>query len=101
MIRDFTDAAECCPGQHWAPQARRALSGLIKAWHDAVADGRQAIPADAAGPMIAEFRRAVTVGLAAVPRIPGPKNKTKQPQADKGTVKPYERRPWSARPGGG
>ncbi len=78
LIRDFTDAAECYPGQHWAPQARRALSGLIKAWHDAVADGRQAIPADAAGPMIAEFRRAVTVGLAAVPRIPGPKNKTKQ-----------------------
>ena len=26
--------------------------------------------------MIREFRRAVTVGLAAVPRIPGPKNST-------------------------
>ena len=28
--------------------------------------------------MIREFRRAVTVGLAAVPRIPGPKNSTAQ-----------------------
>ncbi|MGH3163159.1 MAG: IS66 family transposase [Streptosporangiaceae bacterium] len=78
LIRDFTDAAETYPGQHWAAQARRALSALIKAWHDAVADGLPAIPADAADPLITEFRRAVTVGLASVPRVPGPRNKTKQ-----------------------
>ena len=78
LIRDYTDAAESYPGQHWPAQARRALSGLIKARNDAVAAGLAAIPADAAGPLITEFRRAVTVGLAAVPRIPGPKNKTKQ-----------------------
>jgi hypothetical protein len=78
LIRDYTDAAESCPGQHWPAQARRALSGLIAAWHDAAADGMPAIPADVADPLITEFRRAVTVGLASVPRVPGPKNKVKQ-----------------------
>jgi transposase len=78
LIRDYTDAAESCTGQHWPAQARRALSGLIAAWHDAVADGLPAIPAQIAEPLITEFRRAVTVGLASVPRIPGPKNKVRQ-----------------------
>lgn len=36
------------------------------------------IPADAADPLILEFRRAVRAGLAAVPRIPGPKHATAQ-----------------------
>ncbi|MFI5068631.1 MAG: IS66 family transposase [Streptosporangiales bacterium] len=78
LVRDFTDAAESYPGQHWAAQARRALSGFIAAWHDAVAAGLPAIPADVADPLVTEFRRAVAVGLASVPRVPGPKNKTRQ-----------------------
>ncbi|MGH3198013.1 MAG: IS66 family transposase [Streptosporangiaceae bacterium] len=78
LIRDYTDAAESYPGQHRAAQARSALSALIKAWHDAVAAGHAAIPAGIADPLITGFRRAVTAGLAAVPRVPGPKNKTKQ-----------------------
>ncbi|HXZ71646.1 MAG TPA: IS66 family transposase [Streptosporangiaceae bacterium] len=78
LVRDFTDCDQAHPGQHWPQQARRALSGLVKAWHDAIAGGLDAIPSDAAEPLITEFRRAVTVGLSRVPRIPGPKNKTKQ-----------------------
>jgi transposase len=78
LIRDFTDAAETYPGQIWPEQARRALSGLIKAWHDALAAGQPAIPAGVADPLATEFRRAVTVGLSRVPRVPGPKNSTKQ-----------------------
>ncbi|HTQ93810.1 MAG TPA: IS66 family transposase [Streptosporangiaceae bacterium] len=78
LIRDFTDAAETYPGQIWPEQARRALSGLIKAWHDALAAGQPAIPAGVADPLATEFRRAVTVGLSRVPRVPGPKNTTKQ-----------------------
>jgi len=62
LVRDYTDAAETYPGQIWPVQARRALSGLIKAWHDAVAAGQPAI----------------RVGLAGVPRVPGPKNTTRQ-----------------------
>jgi hypothetical protein len=78
LVRDFTDAAESYPGQHWPGQARRALSGLIAAWHDAVAGGLPAIPADVADPLVTEFRRAVTVGLSSVSRVPGPKNKVRQ-----------------------
>ncbi|HTQ89188.1 MAG TPA: IS66 family transposase, partial [Streptosporangiaceae bacterium] len=78
LVRDYTDAAETYPGQIWPVQARRALSGLIKAWHDAVAAGQPAIPARVADPLITEFRRAIRVGLAGVPRLPGPKNTTRQ-----------------------
>jgi transposase len=78
LVRDYTDAAESYPGQHWPAQARRALSGLIAAWHDAVTDGLPAVPADVADPLVTEFRRAVTVGLSAVPRVTGPKNQVKQ-----------------------
>ncbi|MGH3846939.1 MAG: IS66 family transposase [Pseudonocardiaceae bacterium] len=78
LIRDYTDAAETYPGQHWPEQARHALSGLIKAWNNAVAAGQPAIPAAVAGPLVTEFRRAVTVGLSRVPRVPGPKNSTRQ-----------------------
>jgi transposase len=78
LIRDLTGAAESYPVQIWPGQARRALSGLIKAWHDAVAGGQAAIPAQAADPLVTEFRRAVSVGLSRVPRVPGPKNTTRQ-----------------------
>jgi transposase len=72
LLRDFQDAAESYPGAIWPEQAQRALRGLIRAWHDARDTGLAAIPAEAADPLILEFRRAVRSGLAAVPRIPGP-----------------------------
>jgi len=78
LLRDFQDAAESYPGAIWPEQAQRALRGLIRAWHDARDTGLAAIPADAADPLILEFRRAVRSGLAAVPRIPGPKSSTAQ-----------------------
>jgi transposase len=78
LIRDFADCAETYPGAGWPEQARRALRGLIRAWHAAREQGLPAIPAGDREPLELEFRRAVTVGLAAVSRVPGPKNKVKQ-----------------------
>jgi len=78
LIRDYQDAAETYPDAIWPAQAQRALRGLIKAWHLARDAGQACIPAVAADPLITEFRRAVTVGLSAVPRIPGPKHSTAQ-----------------------
>ena len=78
LLRDYEDCAEAYPGAHWPAQAQRALRGLIHAWHGARDAGLTAIPADTAAPLALEFRRAVTVGLSQVPRIPGPKNTTKQ-----------------------
>ena len=70
--------AETHPDAIWPAQAQRALRGLIKAWHKAREQGLAAIPAATADPLITEFRRAVTVGLSKVPRIPGPKHSTAQ-----------------------
>ncbi len=78
LLRDYQDAAETYPDAHWPAQAQRALRGLIHAWNLARDNGLAAIPDHTAGPLITEFRRAVTVGLSAVPRIPGPKNSTAQ-----------------------
>jgi len=78
LIRDFADCAETYPGSGWPEQAQRALRGLIHAWHAAREQDLLAIPDDVRGPLELEFRRAVTVGLSAVPRVPGPKNGTKQ-----------------------
>ena len=78
ILRDYQDAAETYPDAHWPAQAQRALRGLIHAWNAARDSGLAAIPGDTAAPLITEFRRAVTVGLSAVPRIPGPKNSTAQ-----------------------
>ena len=78
LARDFQDGAETYPDAIWPVQAQRALRGLVKAWHDARDVGLPAIPAGVAGPLATEFRRAVRVGLASVPRIPGPKNSTAQ-----------------------
>jgi hypothetical protein len=78
LLRDYEDAAESYPGAHWPAQAQRALRGLIHAWHDARDAGLAAIPAATADPLALEFRRAVTVGLSQVPRIPGPKSSTAQ-----------------------
>jgi transposase len=71
LVRDYQDAA-------WPAQAQRGLRGLITAWHGAREQDLAAIPAATADPLITEFRRAVTVGLSQVPRIPGPKHSTAQ-----------------------
>jgi transposase len=78
LVRDFADCAETYPDAAWPEQAVRSLRGLIHAWHAAREQGLPAIPAEDREPLELEFRRAVTVGLAAVSRVPGPKNKTRQ-----------------------
>src|SRR6266496_910354 len=78
IVRDFEDCAESYPGAVWPVQAQRALRGLIHAWHAAREQGLDAIPADVRKPLEHEFRHAVLAGLASVPRVPGPKNSTKQ-----------------------
>ena len=78
IVRDFEDCAESYPGAVWPVQAQRALRGLIRAWHAAREQGLDAIPAGVREPLEHEFRHAVLAGLASVPRVPGPKNSTKQ-----------------------
>jgi transposase len=78
LIRDFEDCAETYPGSGWPQQAQRALRGLIRAWHAARERHLPAVPAEVRQPLELEFRRAVTVGLSAVPRVPGPKTTVKQ-----------------------
>jgi transposase len=78
ILRDYQDAGETYPDAIWPAQAQRALRGLIRAWHDARDAGLTQVPAAAADPLAREFRRAVAVGLSAVPRIPGPKHSTAQ-----------------------
>jgi hypothetical protein len=78
ILRDYQDCAETYPDAIWPVQAQRALRGLIHAWHEARDQQLSLIPADIAGPLEKEFRHAVLAGLASVPRVPGPKNSTKQ-----------------------
>jgi transposase len=78
LIRDYEDCAESYPGAVWPVQAQRALRGLIHAWHAAREQDLDAIPAGVREPLEHEFRHAVLAGLASVPRVPGPKNSTKQ-----------------------
>jgi transposase len=78
LIRDFADCAETCPCAGWPGQAQRALRGLIRAWRSAREQGLPAIPAEEREPLETGFRRAVAVGLAAVSRVPGPKNHARQ-----------------------
>ena len=78
LLRDYQDCAETYPDAIWPVQAQRALRGLIRAWHAARDQQHPAIPAATAGPLEREFRHAVLAGLASVPRVPGPKNSTKQ-----------------------
>jgi hypothetical protein len=72
------DCAETYPGAGWPEQAQRALRGLIRAWHAARGQGLPPIPGDIREPLETEFRRAVTVDLSAVRRVPGPKTTVKQ-----------------------
>ena len=78
ILRDYQDCAESYPGAVWPVQAQRALRALIRAWHTAREQGVEAIPAGVREPLEHEFRHAVLAGLASVPRVPGPKNSTKQ-----------------------
>jgi len=78
ILRDYQDCAETYPDAVWPVQAQRALRGLIHTWHAARDQQLPAIPAATAGPLEHEFRHAVLAGLASVPRVPGPKNSTKQ-----------------------
>ena len=78
LIRDFEDCAEVYPGSGWPEQAQRALRGLVRAWHAAREQDVPAIPGDIRQPLELEFRRAVTFGLSAVPRVPGPRTTVKQ-----------------------
>jgi transposase len=78
LIRDYQDAAESWPDAIWPVQAKRALRGLIRAWHQARDQERAEIPARIRDPLTKEFRHAVLAGLSDVPRIPGPKNTTGQ-----------------------
>jgi hypothetical protein len=78
ILRDYQDCAETYPGAVWPVQAQRALRGLIRGWHAAREQGLAAIPADVLNPLAHEFRHAVLAGLASVPRVPGPKNSTRQ-----------------------
>ena len=78
ILRDYEDCAESYPDAVWPVQAQRALRSMIHAWHAACEQGLSAIPADAPKPLEHEFRHAVLAGLASVPRVPGPRNSTKQ-----------------------
>jgi hypothetical protein len=78
ILRDLQDCAEAYPGTVWPAQAREALRNLIHARNQASAAGLAAVPAAAREPLERLFRRAITVALADVPRVPGPKNSTKQ-----------------------
>jgi transposase len=78
ILRDYQDCAEAYPDAVWPVQAQRALRGLIHAWHAARGQDLEAIPAGVRKPLEHEFRHAVLAGLASVPRVPGPKNSTKQ-----------------------
>ncbi|HUZ25480.1 MAG TPA: transposase, partial [Streptosporangiaceae bacterium] len=78
ILRDYQDCAEAYPDAVWPVQAQRALRGLIHAWHAAREQGLEAIPGGVRKPLEHEFRHAVLAGLASVPRVPGPKNCTKQ-----------------------
>jgi hypothetical protein len=75
LLRDLADAAECYPDQHWPAQAQRELRALIGAHHRAREAGLTQVPADQRSSHITELRRAVRVGLAAIPRVPGAKAK--------------------------
>ena len=78
LLRDFADAEQAYPDQHWPAQAQRALRGLIRAWHTARAQGMAEITEPLREALTLEFRRAIRVGLAQVPRVPGPRHCTAQ-----------------------
>lgn len=79
LLRDLEDVGEVYPDSPWPGQAQRALRGLVRAWHAARDAGQRRVPDEVAGPLTAEFRGAVRVGLSEVPRADGPAATTRQP----------------------
>jgi hypothetical protein len=78
LVRDLDSAAEDYPGAHWPTQARRAMLALNNAAHAARASGAGHIPAAILDKHTLDLRRAVRVGLAQIPRRPGPRSSTRQ-----------------------
>ena len=78
LLRDLTAAGESHPSHHWPAQAIRALRFLVHAANTARGAGLTAVPQEASQEAVLELRRAVTFGLAQIPRIPGPAGSTKQ-----------------------
>jgi transposase len=70
LLRALTDAAEAHPDHTWPTQATDALRGLVHAHHTARDEHLPAIPAAVADPLTADYRTAVTTGLAEIPRRP-------------------------------
>jgi hypothetical protein len=68
LLRDLEDAAQTYPDAVWPEQAARALRALVHAHHQARDTGRDAVPTAVAHPHRREFRAAVRVGLAELPR---------------------------------
>jgi transposase len=68
LLRDLEDATQTYPDAAWPEQAARALRALAHAHHQARDTGAPAVPIGAAEQHIHEFRAAVRVGLAQLPR---------------------------------
>lgn len=71
LLRHLTDAAESHPQASWPKAATAALQSLVHAHHVARAANLRQIPAEIAGPLIEQFREAVDLGLAEIPRRKG------------------------------
>ena len=71
LIRDLQDAAQSYPGAIWPGQITGALRDLIHQANLARAAGLDAIPDQAAAPLIHSFRHGVRAGLAGVRPVPG------------------------------
>jgi transposase len=77
LLRDIEDAAQTWPDAIWPGQAAEALRSLIHQANLARNQGLAAVPGDRTAEHLTLFRRAVTVGLSQVRRVPG--KKAKQP----------------------
>ena len=77
ILRDLEDAAQSYPGAIWPGQAAEALRALIHAANTARAKGLAVVPDDDIAADLVLFRRAVRVGLSAIPRVPGANTKQK------------------------
>lgn len=75
LLRDLQDAAESYPDQSWPTEVSQALRDLIHRSHAARDAGQARIPAPAQRSAVAAFRKAVTDGLAAIPRQNGTRAK--------------------------
>ena len=71
LLRDPADAAETYPGAHWPVQIADTLRGLVHAANTARGQGRPAVPAGIAAPLVHAFRQGVILGLGQVSRREG------------------------------